>query len=704
MSIGRWCGYPPHVLISKVVGRLRREIRQQLERMRDGLRGSHETGTDTLTPVSLALSPSDIPENLCSYLAEVAPAYLAHRFDLLGSGWVQVAHGVQCEGFEGRRFPAAPCVAADPGGRWLEGRLNRSNVAESMRVWSLIGRPDYKPIDWQLDFRSGYRWSEKTFHCDIRIGPAPGADIKLPRELARMQHLPQLALCAMRAASGDDRFASRQVYIGEIRAQLLDFIATNPPRYGVNWACAMDVAIRVANWLLSLDLLATIGISLDQPAQDVVARSVAEHAAYVAENLEWSEAHRTNHYLADLVGLLYSGARLGRSLRSDAWLALAVAELNAEAVVQFHAEGSCYEGSTSYHRLSAELLLFALALGAGLSAAKKAALVDYRPRAIRVRPRFRGLPLPLFPNASGLQSPFAPAVVERVWRAARFSAAVTRPDNRICQIGDTDSGRLFSLHPVARGGTPPRRDELDHRAFVEAVDALFADSDAPRWFDTVVIRAMVGGWRGDVPKACPPMADRGDPEEIESWLRELPERQRRVRRFPVGSSGEPWRREAFPEFGLYLFRRTADFVAFRCAAMPAAGVPTGHMHDDNLGLELMLDRRLVVFDPGTYVYTADREVRNQYRSAAAHDVPRGVGWAVAPPGRSPFKLRQRAEAECICWCPGAVAGRVKAPEATVVRLLRLGDGVLEVWDGISAGELAPLRASVPLCEGYGRKT
>lgn len=695
--------YPLRLLLAKGFGRLRRIAGGELQRLRDKFLESYGGGQETLRPVALRLRSEDIPEDLCAYLAAVAPAYIEHRFNLLGSGWVRVAHGIACAGFDGQRYPSAPSVNADPAGHWLAGRINRTNLAAAQQAWQLIGRAGYVPIDWQLDFKSGFRWSELTCHLDVRIGSAAGADIKLPRELARMQHLPQLALCALRASSGDVRFADAGLYVDEIGAQLLDFIATNPPRFGVNWACAMDVAIRAANWLLSLDLLASGGLGLERSTRALVSRSIVDHAIYVADHLEWSEVNRTNHYLADLVGLLYVGARLDASPRSDAWLAFAVRELTGEALTQFHPQGSCYEGSTSYHRLSAELVLFGVALATGLPESRRNALTSYRPDAIQVRPNFPPPPVPDFPDATGRPGPVSAMVAERLWRAARFSEAVSRCDGRISQIGDTDSGRLFWLHPVAVGGHPPGRDDLDHRALIESIDALFSPTVAARWFDSMVVRALAGEWMGRVPEPVAMPGDRGDATAIEAEINRQSDACRRVRRFPLARSANPWRRVAYPAFGLYVFRRDDDFVAFRCWGQLEAGTPDGHLHDDNLGIEIVLGGKPLIQDPGTYVYTADPQARNLYRSASAHDVPRARAWDVAPPGSALFSLRPNAAAECTCWQADAVGGRIVADEGTLYRLVRFRDDALEIWDGISGGELAPLGNAPTPCIGYGRK-
>jgi hypothetical protein len=696
-------GYGPRLLAKKVASRLRRELRIRTTRIGDILFGSHGRGSEGVLPVPLRIDADDLPSDLRTYLAAVAPSYLDHRFDFLGSGWTQVRHGVRCRGLEGNVYPPGEEVDADHDGHWLVGKVSRTNLSEAQRIWRLIDAPDYRPIDWQLDFKSGYRWSELDYFTEIRIGPAPGADIKLPWELARMQHLPQLALCLLRAVTGDERFERPERYQREIEAQILDFIATNPPRYGANWVCPMDAAIRIANWLLTLDLLAVAGRRFTPEVMVIVSRSVTDHVAHIVDHLEWSESNRTNHYLSDIVGLLYASARMSPSARSDALLAFAVHELVTEASVQFHEEGSCYEGSTGYHRLSAELLLFGAAITAGLTEARLGALERYSSGAISVRPPFPRPPLSLYSDAGGKEVPLPPEFVARLWRAARFTEAVTRPDGNVCQIGDNDSGRLFWLHPFSKEGMPTARSDLDHGALTDAVDALFSEGTIGSKLDARVVRALAGGWQPSVPDALPGLEDFGDPEELlVRWWRTA-ESGRRVRRVPLLPSTQAWDRIAFPAFGLYVLRRANCFVAFRCAGFIPSGTPTGHLHDDNLGIEVMIDGQLIVADPGTYVYTPLPELRNAYRGANAHDVPRASHWAVAPAGKPLFSLSSRYAAECLCWRSDSVAGQIESEHGALMRLIRLNSDCVEIYDAVAPGELVPLGSEIALCDGYGRK-
>jgi hypothetical protein len=147
-----------------------------------------------------------------------------------------------------------------------------------------------------------------------------GVDIKVPWELSRGHHLVLLAQTAL--LSGDEKYAR------ECLAQMTSWIDANPTAQGVNWACPMDVAIRAVNWLWSLGLLAESPLMTEAWLTEVLASLVA-HGRFLMGNLEVrDDGVTTNHYLADLVGLLYLGTllegksvmqRVGRRLRFESW-------------------------------------------------------------------------------------------------------------------------------------------------------------------------------------------------------------------------------------------------------------------------------------------------------------------------------------------------------------------------------------------------
>jgi hypothetical protein len=277
----RYAATPPGTLWRKAVRRIKTASAQRAHRVRDQYCSSYALDT---VPGPLFLHMRSFPLQEAAARPEILQAltehYLAHRFDLLGSGWVPVHHGAECHGVEGHRYQHV-AQATLP----LRDRINPANRRESSRLQDLL-EGDYRPIDWQLDFKSGFRWREDCWYKDIAISTGcPGADIKVPWELARSQHLPQLALAYGLARADTPGFRDAQEYQREFRNQIIDFLAGNPPRFGVNWACPMDIGIRVANWLMAYDLFVAAGAEFDNAFVAALRRSVQEHGAHIAGNL-----------------------------------------------------------------------------------------------------------------------------------------------------------------------------------------------------------------------------------------------------------------------------------------------------------------------------------------------------------------------------------------------------------------------------------
>ncbi|HEV8674902.1 MAG TPA: alginate lyase family protein [Methylomirabilota bacterium] len=317
-------------------------------------------------------------------------------------------------------------------------------------VFDLLGsgRVELGPrIDWHRDFKSGHRWDPGTFHTAVRFGRQPGVDVKVPWELSRGHHLPVLAQAYL--LSGDERYAVEAV------AQIRDWLAANPPQYGVNWACPMDVAIRAVNWLWTLGLLA------DAPAADVDLfqgglAGLLAHGRHIRANLELRpDGVTTNHYFADLVGLFYLGLCLPELREAAGWRAFAARGLERELERQVGRDGLHYEASVPYHRLVTEMALSAAILG-----------------------RHHGVEL-------------APAAQKRLQRMVASVALYTKPNGLAPQVGDADDGRLHVLSGY--GGADPR----DHRHLLAAGALLFERDDwwaaaGPAWSEAL----WLGGTRG----------------------------------------------------------------------------------------------------------------------------------------------------------------------------------------------------------------
>lgn len=602
---------PPRVVLTRIADRVLATWRSREARKHDLHSPTYAPDADIprgeLFRYVTTPSLTDAEELQKQGRAAATEMYLAHRFDLLGSGWVEVCHGTKCRGVGGHRYAPDHSMrphAIDTRGSWLENRINPANLEQAKRIWTLIQQP-YVPIDWQLDFKTGYRWSESTWSRDIKYGDKPGVDVKVPWELARMQHLPQLAVA--------DGLSVERVSV-EFRNQVLDFMATNPPRFGVNWVCTMDVAIRAANITLAYDLLRSRGVSFDAAFMALLRRSLHEHGKHIIEHLEWSPHLRSNHYLANLAGLMFIAAYLPVTWHTSAWLALAIQELGREWLLQFGTDGGNFEGSTAYHRLSAEMLVYAAALAEGLPEEKWRALQEYDPRAITSPVTLAPSPMSYYPRRwKEHGTPFPPACWERLSRMRDFTEMISGTRGVRPQIGDNDSGRFFKLWPVWRRLPTDKACERFHNLqdttdnadrtdvcwmerqgrlehLVAATDALMGRADAPGWTaeqraEAAVIRSLAN---------LAPTHPVPNPPPVEGHFR------------------------FFRQFGLYGYRINALSILLRCGPVGQNG-NGGHAHNDQLSLTVAIGVTQVFIDPGTFLYTPLPEERNRFRSTPMHN-------------------------------------------------------------------------------------
>lgn len=633
---------PPREVLHKAVRLVRREAAARLRRRCDEHGVTYASfAVEGDLAARLRIPAVDRLRLRSRQIGIAVEAAIQHRFDLLGSGPIQVVHGAGCAGLEGHRFPPGPSVRADREGRWLEGRINPGNLAKARGIWRLVD-PSYVPIDWQLDFRSGWRWRERTWFREVRYGDRLGADVKVAWELARMQHLPALAYAFALARAGEPGFAAPETYAHEARNQVLDFVATNPPRFGVNWACPMDVALRAVSWIVAVDLLRNAGATHDDAFERVLVDSLYDHGRHIIENIEWDPRLRGNHYFADVTGVLFLATWLPKSPETDSWLAFAVQEIVSEIEYQFAPSGANFEGSTAYHRLSAEMAVWGAAVVLGLEGDRLESLRFVEPARPLAGPTRNECRVRLWELPGDASTPIPPRIFERLEGMATLAMGLTKPDGRVWQIGDDDSGRFMQLEPGIA-------DPLDHRSLVGAVDALVPRDDFSSFagkdrLDRDLVRSLSSGTQ--VPAqmaqaATPYVGDEGDWRRWSAELGRSAADRRRDYEFAAraGDLREGLERFADPDFGAWVFRSPRLFLGVRCGPETLRG-SGGHSHNDQLSVELVLEGEDRIVDPGSYVYTPLPHRRNEYRSVRAHFAPRVEG---QEPGRIDLGLFERPD-------------------------------------------------------------
>jgi len=176
-----------------------------------------------------------------------------------------------------------------------------------------------------------------------------------------------------------------------------------------------------------------------------------------------------------------------------------------------------------------------------------------------------------------------PVVAETLSRLLDHLLWITRPDGKSTQYGDDDGGRLLTLH---------QREAGDFRDTLQIGAALCGD----------------GTWKWAAGPAGPEVLWLLGPEGLESYDRLAPaEPDKVVRRFRA--SGFVVLRDGWKERSSYLF-----VDAGRHGAMNYA-----HAHADALSFEYASAGVTWIVDPGTYTYTKDPELRDQFRSSSGHN-------------------------------------------------------------------------------------
>jgi len=494
---------------------------------------------------------------------ELLKMWQEHRFDLLGSGWVRCGFYDNAPGILGYRYPGL-VLDIDKDCFWIKKLLNTRNQRRAVEIYRKIPY-GYQPIDWQKDFKSGYRWSEKVWYFYQRLADKPGGDIKAPWELSRLQHLPRMAIFSCLFPDEADNIKNEFCY------QCLDFIALNPPRMGVNWKCTMDVGIRLANMALAYSLFHTGGRSFSEGFNQVFFNSIYEHCNHIVKNLEWSEVLTSNHYLENVCGLLFGSALLPESIKRREWLDFAIRELKREVVKQFHDEGTNFEGSTAYHRLSSDMMIHSVAL---ISA-------------------FEGKPTDY-------------EIAKRISGSTRFMEAITRPDGSFTQVGDNDSGYFFRLSPTgsferieavverykslsgykAEQSKENCIDENmnDCRMVLSAASGLLDTSEFEQVANTyplenslvkVLCKGFLSEYIIEKPTSVLHQANTDLPYSKELHISGVHLK-----------SG--LRRSDYPEFGIYVFRSDNMYLLVNASDNGQNG-NAGHAHNDKLSFELIIN-------------------------------------------------------------------------------------------------------------------
>jgi hypothetical protein len=362
-------------------------------------------------------------------------------------------------------------------------------------------------------------------------------------------------------------------------------------------------------------------------------------------------------------------------------------------------------------------------------------LVEAKPANLRTRPARR---------LADLRPPLGPRHFARLALAAEFSRAITKPSGRVAQIGDNDSGRFFKLHPIfaIRSAAEARlfyanleaydglaenavyldEETLDHRPTIAAIGMLLGRRDLVAFangpfLDEIVVAALCNG---RVPAADATALDEAAARRHRAHGSTTMRAERPARIIeimaPGGDLREGLQRQAFADFGLWIFRSPRLLLTVRCGPIGHGG-RGAHAHNDQLAIELTIDGEDWIADPGSYLYTPSRSLRNAYRSVMAHYAPQD---GTREPGRldlGDFWLGDEADAQCIAFDDTGFTGEHRGFGMPVRRTIIIGSAGIIIEDSGEARRsdtetirclgrrdfLARFPVVVPFSPGYGKR-
>jgi uncharacterized heparinase superfamily protein len=286
-----------------------------------------------------------------------------------------------------------------------------------------------RSVDWSRDYRVGKRWDPGFARSIDYINRDLPSDVKIPWEISRLQWL-------MPAGQAYVLTADEQ-YAVAVRDVIEHWITANPLAYTVNWSCAMEAAMRIVTWTWFFHVFARSSSWADPHFRRRFLSALYLHVDFTLRHIEHAEVN-SNHYTADLTGLLFGGLFFGEIGNARQWLEIGWRGLTAEIERQVHPDGVVHEASCAYHRLVFELFMWSA----------------------------------LFWRAAGHKVPRV--YEERLRGMARFTASYARTDGSSPLWGDADDARVLPF-----GGQPIG----DHRYLVGIAAIALGDSELAAMFE-----------------------------------------------------------------------------------------------------------------------------------------------------------------------------------------------------------------------------
>jgi hypothetical protein len=254
------------------------------------------------------------------------------------------------------------------------------------------------PDPWNYDPIEKKYWHKKRYE-ETRVHSADSPrDVKIVWEINRFKYLPLLAEAAF--ISKDKKYAD------ECESRILSWIDGNPFAASINWSSPLEIAIRAISWAASLRILALAGFDIS--INEMIARSIWQHAAYLNAELSTDKIVRSNHLIGETSGL-YILSTFFHFPEAVFYRLRAKKILTYSILKQTYSDGASREASGWYHTF----------------------ITDFADLALRAA------------HQSG--DHFDKEFIDRFMQISIYRNSIILPDGDPVRYGDCDFGKVINL-------------------------------------------------------------------------------------------------------------------------------------------------------------------------------------------------------------------------------------------------------------------
>lgn len=201
-----------------------------------------------------------------------------------------------------------------------------------------------KDYDWITDPVSGYRYP--LVHWS-RIADLGEHDIKYVWEKSRFCYLYTILRYDHHFSADSSDF---------VYAEMLSWIAHNPPESGPNYISGQEIALRVLQWMCFLDFYRQ-SAALTSEMLHTILTSVHMQLLHVEHNIRFAErALQNNHLITEAAALYLLGSGLSFFPESARWAARGKRILEKAIPAQVFPDGTYLQYSMNYHRVMVQLI------------------------------------------------------------------------------------------------------------------------------------------------------------------------------------------------------------------------------------------------------------------------------------------------------------------------------------------------------------